>query len=88
VTGPDLATAILGSLRLSQGSPPASVAPLSDEAFVKERVMRLLQPLATELRPGHRAPILLLIVTIAVGLAVLLGIQYGEVLVRSALLVI
>jgi Peptidase family M48 len=83
VAGPDLAAAILGALRLNQASVPAGVATLSDEAFVKERVARLLQPLETELRRGHKTLALLFVVTVAVLLAVLLGIRYGEGLVRS-----
>jgi len=82
VAGPDLAAAILGSLRLNQGSVPSGVATLSDEAFVKERVARLLQPLKTEPRPGRKTLVLVLGVTVAVLLAVVLGIQYGEGLVR------
>ena len=91
VTGPDLAAAILGSLRLNQGSVPAGVATLFDQAIagdaalVKERVARLLQPLETEARRGHKRLPLLLIVTAAVLLAVLVGIEYGEGLVRSIL---
>ncbi len=43
--GPDLAAAIVASLRLSQSIiPPAVAATLTDETFIKERVTRLLQP--------------------------------------------
>jgi hypothetical protein len=83
VAGPDLAAAILGSLRLTQGRVPAGVATLGDESFVKERVARLLQPLETEPGPGHKTMAIMLVVTVAVLLAFLLGIQYGEGLVRS-----
>lgn len=85
VAGPDLAAAILGSLRLHQGSVRAGIATLGDEAFAKQRVERLLQPLKTEPRQGRKTFRLLFIVMMAVLLAVLLGIHYGEGLVRSLL---
>jgi hypothetical protein len=85
VAGADLAAAILGSLRLSEGSVPTGVAMLGNEKFVKERVARLLQPFETAPRLEDGTLLLLFIVTVALTLAVLAGIQYGEGFVRFIL---
>jgi hypothetical protein len=85
VVGPDLAAAIIVSMRFNQGRLLAGTATLADEAFLKERVARLLQPVETGPRPGAKSLVLLVIVAVTLLLAVLMGIQHGEVIVRSFL---
>jgi hypothetical protein len=60
--GPDLAAAILASLRSTHAIPQIAAATLTDETFIKERVMRLLQPLDIEASPLRRiTPIFLVL---------------------------
>jgi hypothetical protein len=84
--GPDLAAAIMVSLRLSRGMAPVGAAALTDETFIKERVLRLLQPLATEASPQRRLTPMLLLFSIVIPLAIVLGIKFGERLIGSLLI--
>lgn len=84
--GPDLAAAILASLRLSQSIiPPAVAATLTDEDFIKERVTRLLQPLEMETSSEPKATPLLLILSVAIPLAIVIGMKFGERIIGSLL---
>ena len=83
--GPDLAAAILASLRVSQTISHAAAARLTDETVVKQRVTRLLQPLeAQPTRERSFAPILIAL-SLAIPVAILLGIKFGERLIGSLL---
>ena len=85
VPGPDLAAAILAALRLNQAAPHRAAAHLTDENFVKQRVTRLLQPLeAGPTRESGYAPILIAL-SLAIAVAILLGIKFGERLIGSLL---
>ncbi len=85
--GPDLAAAILASLRMSRpGVPPAVAAPLSANNFIKQRVTRLLQPLEVEASSEGKLAPLFLILSIAVPLAIVIGMKFGERLIGSLLI--
>lgn len=83
--GPDLAAAILASLRVSRTVPRQAAAQLTDETFVKERVTRLLQPLEAPPTPESGFAPTLIALSLAIGAAVLLGIKFGERLIGSLL---
>jgi Zn-dependent protease with chaperone function len=83
--GPDLAAAILTSLRVSQTIPHEATARLADETFVKQRVTRLLQPLETQPRPERSLAPILIVASLAIPVAILLGIEFGERLIGSLL---
>jgi hypothetical protein len=83
--GPDLAAAILTAIRMTRTDAPWSAATLGgDEAFLKQRVARLLQPLeprAPQLNPGvlwWALP-----EAAAISLAMLMGATFGERAVRA-----
>jgi Zn-dependent protease with chaperone function len=83
--GPDLAAAIIASLRLSNETFTDAAARLAEEAFVKERVTRLLQPLeAEEPTPRRIAPILILL-ALAIPSAIFIGLEFGERIIGSLL---
>lgn len=84
--GPDLAAAILVSIRFSQRISPVA-AKLADEAFVRERVTRLLQPPETAALPERKAAPILFALSVAIPVAILLGIKFGEKLIGSLLMV-
>jgi hypothetical protein len=86
VAGPDLAAAILVSLRFSQKTSQIAAAMLTDETFVRERVTRLLQPLQMEAVPERKLSSILLVLSIATPLAVLVGIEFGEKVIGSLLM--
>jgi len=82
-SGPDLAAAILTSIRMTQANAPCGAATLgADEAFVKQRVERLLQPL---LPPPQTKPAVswLLVAMTAISLAMLGGAAFGERAVQT-----
>jgi len=83
--GPDLAAAILASLRLSNGSLAHGAALLAEEAFVRERVMRLLQPMTTDAPAERRFAPILALLALAVPIATLVGLKFGERLIGSLL---
>jgi len=83
--GPDLAAAILASIRLSQVVLADAAARLTDETFVKERVMRLLQPLKVEAAPQRRITPIMVLLSLAIPVAILFGIKFGERLIGSLL---
>jgi Zn-dependent protease with chaperone function len=85
--GPDLAAAILASLRLSRAvlGPVSIAATLTDDAFIKERITRLLQPAGAEASRKHKLAPLLVVLSFAVPLAILLGLMFGEKLIGSLL---
>ena len=86
VAGPDLAAAILVSLRLSRGGGSSNAATLGgDEPLVAERIACLMRPLETEAPKANARWLLALAVGIA--LAVLLGREFGERAVRVFLAV-
>jgi hypothetical protein len=82
--GPDLAAAILTVLRVSGASAPSAAATLGgEEAFLKQRVARLLQPLAADsTRPPRNALWLPIAVLLGITLASLAGTVFGEGAVR------
>jgi hypothetical protein len=88
VAGPDLAAAILASLRFSQGVPTVVAATLADETFVRERVTRLLQPLETEALPERKVAPILIVLSLGIPLALLVGIEFGEKLIGSLLMAV
>ncbi len=85
VAGPDLAEAIVSSIRLVAAGQPAGAATLSDSEFVEERVIRLLRPLEADPARGQWSLPALFIVSVLAPLAIFLGTQYGEGLVRFVL---
>lgn len=87
VAGPDLAAAILASLRLSQARvAPIAVATLTDENFIKERITRLLQPAETAPSRDHKIAPFLVVLMVAIPIAILLGVEFGEKLIGSLLI--
>ncbi len=85
--GPDLAAAILASLRLSQTNLPQVVAAtLTDETYIKERVTRLLQPLEVEASPDRRLAPLVVVLSVVIPLAIFIGIKFGEKVIGSLLI--
>ena len=88
VAGPDLAAAILASLRFSQGISPVVAATLADGTFVRDRVTRLLQPLETEALPERKVAPILLALSVGIPLAILIGIEFGEKLIGSLLMAV
>ncbi len=85
--GPDLAAAILASLRMTRMIAPSAVAAnLADEHFVRERVARLLQPLEMEASLERKIAPLLLVLSIAIPLAILIGMKFGERIIGSLLI--
>jgi hypothetical protein len=86
IAGPDLAAAILASLRCCREGVPVSVATLrGDESLVEERIARLMRPLETEAPRVRRTALWPLALTVGVALAVLLGREFGERGVRTLL---
>lgn len=83
-SGPDLAAAILASVRLSRASASSAMAMLcGDEAFLKLRVARLLKPLKPDAPQPHPASLWRTVPPIVgIGLAVMAGSDFGERLVR------
>jgi Zn-dependent protease with chaperone function len=87
--GPDLAAAILAALRLGRDGRSLSVATLGgDASFVGERIARLMQPLDTGAPRTKRRAVWLLAMAAGVVLAVLLGTEFGECVVRTLLAVV
>jgi Zn-dependent protease with chaperone function len=86
VAGPDLAAAILVSLRFSQGTSQLAAAMLADATFLRERVTRLLRPLEVEAVPRRAMPSRLLVLSMGIPLGVLFGIEFGEKVIRSLLM--
>jgi len=85
--GPDLAAAILTSLRLSQMSvAPVVAATLTEETFIKERITRLLHPLETEVPPERKLAPFLLVLSVAIPLAIVVGVKFGEKIIGSLLM--
>ncbi|HEV3115215.1 MAG TPA: M56 family metallopeptidase [Candidatus Binataceae bacterium] len=83
--GPALAAAILIALRLTRADTPSSGATLcGDEAFLKRRVLRLLQPLNTAApRPKPSSLWRVVPALVAISLAILAGSAFGEGVVRA-----
>ncbi len=87
IAGPDLAAAIVASLRQSQRTPPIAAATLTDETFVKERVTRLLQPMESDALAQHDGTsTVFLFLSFAIPLAILLGVKFGEKLIGALLI--
>jgi BlaR1 peptidase M56 len=86
--GPDLAAAILASLRSTRVIPQVAAATLTDATFIKERVTRLLQPLDFEGLPRRKMTPVLLLLSLGIPLAILLGIKFGEKLIGSLLITV
>jgi len=84
--GPDLAAAILASLRLSQQTFADAAARLAEEASIKERVMRLLGPQRIEASAEHRVGPILFVLAVAIPLAMLIGLEFGERIIGSLLI--
>ncbi|MGO9058657.1 MAG: M56 family metallopeptidase [Candidatus Binataceae bacterium] len=83
-SGPDLAAAILVSIRMTQAHAPCGAATLgADEAFVKQRVERLLQPLIPPASQPNPAVSWLLPALTAISLAMMGGAAFGERAVRA-----
>ena len=85
VAGPDLAAAIVTSLRLTQETFVDAAARLAEESFIRERVTRLLQPLDAEASSERRFAPTLLLLALAIPLAILIGLKFGERLIGSLL---
>ena len=89
IAGPDLAAAILASLRCSPGGASLSAAPLGGhESHVEERIARLLRPLATAAAQANKSALWLFALAGGVILAALLGTEFGEHAVRTFLAVV
>jgi hypothetical protein len=86
IAGPDLAAAILVSLRFSHTGSAVVAATLADEAYVRERVTRLLQPLEAETVLERRLAPILMVLSVAIPIAVLVGVKFGEKLIGSLLM--
>ena len=82
--GPDLAAAVVVALRFDQTAPESS-ANLAEEAFVRERIARLLMPLEASETTPHELSALPVACSAAIPLAILLGIKFGEMLIGSLL---
>ncbi|HEX7409818.1 MAG TPA: M56 family metallopeptidase [Candidatus Binatia bacterium] len=88
IAGPDLAAAILAALRCGRGGGSLSTATLGgDESFVKERITRLMQALETEAPQAKKRSLWLLALAAGVVLAVVLGTEFGERVMRTLLAV-
>jgi BlaR1 peptidase M56 len=86
ITGPDLAAAILASLRITRGTVPLSTATLGgDVERIEQRLARLLRPLEAEFPASRAHTVRLLLFAAGMAVAVLLGSAFGEPLVRSLL---
>ena len=86
VAGPDLAAAILAALRYSREGASLSAATLGgDEAFVEERIGRLMRPLETGAPQANKGALWLLALAVGVMLAVLVGTEFGERVVQVLL---
>jgi Zn-dependent protease with chaperone function len=83
--GPDLAAAIVASLRLTQETFVDAAARLAEETFIRERVTRLLQPLEPEASSESRLAPILLLLAVAIPLAILIGLKFGERIIGSLL---
>jgi hypothetical protein len=89
VAGPDLAAAILASLRCHRGDASLSAVTLGgDASFVQERIARLMGPLETETQQANKSALWLLALAVGVMLAVLLGTEFGEGVVGTLLTVV
>ena len=87
VAGPDLAAAILASLRLSRGRASLSAAALGgDESLVADRITCLMRPLETA-APQAKRGFWLLALAVGTILALVLGTAFGERAVRILLAV-
>ena len=84
--GPDLAAAILASLRSGQMIAQVAAATLTDETYIKERVTRLLQPFDPEAAPRRKLTPILLVLSLGIPLAILVGVKFGEKLIGSLLM--
>ncbi|MFI5395270.1 MAG: M56 family metallopeptidase [Candidatus Binatia bacterium] len=88
IAGPDLAAAILAALRFSQGGVSLSAATLGgDKTFVGERMARLMRPLETDVPHANKSFFWLLALMVGV-VAVVLGTEFGERVVRTLLAVV
>jgi len=86
IAGPDLATAILTTLRFQERHAPMNAAPLGgDAAFVAERVAYLMRPLRTQAVQTRTRTLWLVGVAAGVVAAVLLGTEFGERVVGTIL---
>jgi hypothetical protein len=83
--GPDLAAAILTALRLGRSNIADSAALLAEEAFVRERVMRLLQPMTIDAPAERNLTPILIMLALAIPIATLVGLKFGERLIGSLL---
>lgn len=88
VAGPDLAAAILASLRLSGGTSLSAATLGGDESLVAERIVRLMRPLDTDAPQAVGRGLWLLASVVGLTLAVLLGTEFGERAVRVFLTVV
>ena len=85
VAGPDLAAAIVVALRFNQRE-SAAAAKLADEAFVRERIARLLQPIDLRVSKERRLSTLALALWLAIPLALLIGMKFGEMVIGTLLI--
>jgi len=89
VAGPDLAAAILASLRLSgDGASMRAAALGGDASLVTDRIARLMQPLERDALQADKRGLWLPVIAIGITLAVLLGSEFGERAVRVLLAVV
>lgn len=83
--GEDLAAAIVAAAQLQIGRSPGIASTLvGDEAALKERVRRLLEPMHST-ATKQRRPFLLPLVGFALGIAIAFGATLGEATVRAVL---
>jgi len=86
IAGADLAVAILTLLRRGQRDASLSVPTLGgDESFVEERIGRLLRPLEADAPGSTGSAVWLVAASAGVVLAVFLGAELGERVVRALL---
>jgi hypothetical protein len=85
IAGPDLAAAILASIRLSRANASVSATLAGDAAVVADRVTRLMRPLETEALAMNTRVLWLAASAAGVTVAVLLGIEFGEPALRTFL---
>jgi hypothetical protein len=89
VAGPDLAAAILTSLRFSHAGASSCAATLGgDAAFVAQRIARLMRPLETDTPPPNQRTAWVLALAVGVLSAVVVGSEFGERLVQTLLAVV
>jgi len=82
--GADLAEAILASVRLRRCGPRAPVAMLGDDvAGLRARIQRLLEPLSANALPPSTRPVALLFIGTGIVGAVVLGVFWGDQLLRA-----